>query len=102
EMPDKGIDRVPDEYARHHVNHHPLYDNQPQYPENVVWLPTGAAHGDKTGFPGNLHHGSHAHDGNNICEHCRMGFHRAQPHLEHPNMLPPVAIPCPECPSSRD
>jgi hypothetical protein len=102
EMPDKGIDRVPDEYARHHVNHHSLYDNQPQYPENVVWLPTGAAHGDKSGFPGNLIHGSHALDGNNICEHCRMGFQRAQPHLEHPNMLPPVAIPCPECPSSRD
>ncbi|KAK2412627.1 kinase superfamily with octicosapeptide/Phox/Bem1p domain-containing protein [Trifolium repens] len=102
EMPDKGIDRVPDEYARHHVNHHSLYDNQPQYPENVVWLPTGAAHGDKSGFPGNLIHGSHALDGNNICEHCRMGFQRAQPHLEHTNMLPPVAIPCPECPSSRD
>lgn len=103
EMPDKGIDRVSDEYARHHVNHHPVYDNQPQYPENVVWLPTGPAHGgDKSGFPGNVLHGSHALDGNNICEHCRMSFQRPQPHLEHPNMLPPGAIPCPECHSSRD
>ncbi|KAI5414921.1 uncharacterized protein LOC127138531 [Lathyrus oleraceus] len=103
DMPDKGIDRVSEDYARHHGNHHhPLYENQPQYPENVVWLPTGAAHGDKSGFQGNVLHSSHGHDGNNICEHCRMNFQRAQPHLEHPNMLPPVSVPCPECHSSRE
>ncbi|XP_012573381.1 uncharacterized protein [Cicer arietinum] len=101
EMPDKGTDRVSDEYARHHVNHHPMYD--PQYPENVVWMPTGAPpQGDKSGFPGNILHGSHAHDGNSICEHCRMSFQRPPPHLEHPNILPPVAIPCQECHPSMD
>lgn len=102
ELSDKCIDRVPEEYARHHVNHHPVYDNQPQYSENVVWVPTGAAHCEKSGFPTNILHGPHVLDGNSICEHCRMGFQRAQPHLEHPNILPPVANHCAECPSNRD
>ncbi|XP_061349818.1 uncharacterized protein LOC133295055 [Gastrolobium bilobum] len=105
ELPDKGIDRVSDEYARHHVNHHPVYDNQPQYSENVVWLPTGAAHGEKSGFPGNILHGPHVLDGNSICEQCRMSFPRGQPAVEHPNVsngLPLVANPCAECPSNRD
>ncbi|RDX82057.1 Serine/threonine-protein kinase STY8, partial [Mucuna pruriens] len=105
ELPDKCIDRVSEEYARHHVNHHPVYDNQPQYSENVLWMPTGAPHGEKSAFPGNILHGPHGLDGNNICEQCRMGFHRGQPHLEHSsisNGLPPVAIPCAESPTNRD
>ncbi|KAK7388479.1 hypothetical protein VNO78_23295 [Psophocarpus tetragonolobus] len=101
ELPDKCIDRVPDEYARHHVNHLPVYDNQPQYSENVMWMPTGAAHVEKSAFPGNILHGSHVLDGNNICEQCRMGFQRGNQHLEHSsisNGLPPAANPCAECP----
>ncbi|KAE9602406.1 hypothetical protein Lal_00049958 [Lupinus albus] len=97
ELPDYG---VPEEYARHHV-----YDNQPQYPENVVWVQTAAPpHGEKSGFPGNILHGSNVVDGNSICDHCRMSFPRGQPPLDLPNNisngLPPVvANPCAECPS---
>lgn len=105
ELQEKYIDRVPEDYSRHYVNHHPVYDNQPQYSDNVVWVPAGAGHGEKSGFPGNIPHGPHVLDGNSVCEHCRMGFQRGQPHLEHPtisNGLPPVANPCVECPSNRD
>ncbi|QCD80409.1 uncharacterized protein LOC114179807 [Vigna unguiculata] len=101
ELPEKCIDRGPEEYARHHVNHHPMYDNQQQYADNVFWGPTGAAHSEKTSFPGNVVHGSHVVDGNNICEQCRMGFHRGHPHLEHSNIsngFLPVANHCGECP----
>ncbi|XP_019454078.1 PREDICTED: uncharacterized protein LOC109355391 [Lupinus angustifolius] len=98
ELPDYG---VPEEYAHHHV-----YDNQPQYPDNVVWVPTAAPpHGEKSGFPGNILHGPNAVDGNSICDHCRMSFPRGQPPLDLPNNisngLPPVvANPCAECPST--
>ncbi|KAK7329824.1 hypothetical protein VNO77_24004 [Canavalia gladiata] len=105
ELPDKCIDRVPEEYTRHHINHHPVYDNQPQYSENVVWMPTGAAHGEKSAFPGNTLHSPHVLDGNSICEQCRMGFPRGQPHLEHSNIsngLPQVTNPSAECPSNTD
>lgn len=105
ELPDKCIDRVPEEYVRHHVNHHPVYDNQPQYSENVLWVPSGAAHGEKSAFTGNIIHSPHVVDGNSICEQCRMGFQRGQPHLEHShisNGLTPVANPCAECPPNRD
>ncbi|KAG4970087.1 hypothetical protein JHK85_036508 [Glycine max] len=101
ELPDKCIDRVSEEYVRHHVNHHPVYDNQLQYSENVMWVPTGAAHGEKSAFPGNILHSPHVVDGNSICEQCRMGFHRGQPHMEHSNIsngLPQAANPCAECP----
>uniref|UniRef100_A0A0R0FKH3 Protein kinase domain-containing protein n=1 Tax=Glycine max TaxID=3847 RepID=A0A0R0FKH3_SOYBN len=98
ELPDKCIDRVPEEYARHHVNHHPVYDNQPQYSENVMWMP---AHGEKSAFPGNIIHSPHVVDENSICEQCRMGFHRGQPHLEHSNIsngVSQVGNLCAECP----
>lgn len=98
DFPDYG---VPEEYARHHVYDNP---NPAQYPENVVWVPTGAAHGEKSGFPGNILHGPHVVDGNSICDRCRMSFPRGQPPLEHPNNirngLPLVANPCAECPSN--
>ncbi|OIW19439.1 hypothetical protein TanjilG_09459 [Lupinus angustifolius] len=98
ELPDYG---VPEEYARHH-----LYDNQQQYPENVVWLPTAApSHGEMSGFPGNILRGPNVVDGNSICDHCRMSFPRGQPPLELPNNIsnglsPVVANPCAECPST--
>lgn len=65
-------------------NHHPIYD-QPQFPDNLVWLPSGTIASDKSGFPGNILHGqghNNFFDGNNICEHCRSTFQRTQPHLE--------------------
>ncbi|XP_028773655.1 uncharacterized protein LOC114730716 [Neltuma alba] len=105
EIPDKCLDRMPEEYARHQVNHHPVYDNQPQYADNVVWYPTGPASSEKSGFPGNIIHGPHVVDGNSICEHCRMNFQRSQSHFEHPNInngLPLGANPCAECHSNRD
>lgn len=105
ELSDKCIDRMPEEYARHQVSHLPVYDNQPQYSDNVVWYPTGAASSEKSGFPGNIIHGPHVLDGNSICEHCRISFQRNQSHFDHPNIsngLPPVANPCAECHSNRD
>ncbi|KAF7806618.1 Serine/threonine-protein kinase CTR1 [Senna tora] len=105
ELPDKCLDRMPEEYARHQVNHHPLYDNQPQYSDNVMWFPTGAASSEKAGFPGNIIPGSHALDGNNTCEHCRISYQRGQSHFDHPsisNGLPPAVNQCSECHSNRD
>ncbi|CBI17788.3 unnamed protein product, partial [Vitis vinifera] len=102
ELPDKCIDRLPEEYSRQPVNPQAPYDHQPQASDNVVWLPTGAISSEKAGFPGSMLHGPNVFEGNSICEHCRMTFHR---HLEQPNMgngLPPVANPCAECPPGRE
>ncbi|KAI4335444.1 hypothetical protein L6164_014088 [Bauhinia variegata] len=105
DLPDKGIDGVPEDYVRHQVHHHHVFDNQPQYSENVVWLPTGAAPSEKSGFPGNILHGQNVIDGNSVCEHCRINFQRSQPHLDHPsinNGLPSIANQCGESPPNRD
>ncbi|XWS73209.1 hypothetical protein CRYUN_Cryun02cG0106900 [Craigia yunnanensis] len=87
ELPDKCLDRMPEEYVWQQLNH-PQYEHQPLFSDNVVWIPTGAISGDKTGgFPGNILHGHGVYEGNHICEHCRATFSRKQPpHLEHPNM----------------
>ncbi|KAJ7979492.1 Kinase family protein [Quillaja saponaria] len=106
DFPDKCLDRMPEEYTRQQVNHQPVYEHQPRYSENVVWLPPGAMSSEKSGFPGNILHGPNVLEGNSICEHCWMSFQRSNPHLEHPNMgngFPQVANgPCAECPSNRD
>lgn len=105
ELPEKGLDRMSEEYARQQVNHQPMHEHQPQYSENVVWVPTGARSGDKSGFTGNLFHGPSVLEGNSVCEHCRMTFHRNPPHLEQPHMgngLSQVITPCAECPQNRD
>ncbi|XP_022755398.1 uncharacterized protein LOC111303416 [Durio zibethinus] len=107
ELPDKCLDRMPEEYMRQQLNHHPQYEHQPQFSDNVVWMPTGVISGDKTSsFPGNILHGHGIFEGNNICEHCRATFCRNQPpHLEHPNMgngVPQVNNPCTECPPNRE
>lgn len=105
ELQDKCSDKVPEEFARQQVNPLPGYEHQPQYSENVGWLPTGAISGEKTGFPGNIFHTPNVLEGSSICEHCRMSFHRNQPHYEQPNMgsgLHPVANSCPECPPNRE
>ncbi|WRX34208.1 PB1 domain - like 10 [Theobroma cacao] len=107
ELPDKCLDRMPEEYVRQQLNHHPQYEHQPQFSDNVVWMPPGAISGDKAGgFPGNILHGHGVYEGNHICEHCRATFSRNQPpHLEHPNMgngVPQVNNPCAECPPNRE
>ncbi|XVF34254.1 hypothetical protein REPUB_Repub18cG0043600 [Reevesia pubescens] len=107
ELPDKCLDRMPEEYVRQQLSHHPQYEHQPQFSDNVVWMPTGAFSGDKAGgFPGNILHGHGVYEGNHICEHYRATFSRNQPpHLEHPNMgngVPQVNNPCAECPPNRE
>ncbi|KAL5773117.1 hypothetical protein ACOSQ2_013041 [Xanthoceras sorbifolium] len=99
-----GDERMPEEYSRQHVNHHPAFEHQPQFSENVVWMPPGAISGDKAGFPGNILHSHNVFDGNGICEHCRLTFHRNQLHLEQPNLgngLPHVTS-CTECLPNRE
>ncbi|KAL5549069.1 hypothetical protein UlMin_004300 [Ulmus minor] len=101
ELPDKCLDRMPEEYHRQQANHQAAYEHQPQYSENVGWLPTGTLAGEKSAFPGNLFHGPNIVEGSHICEHCRMTFQR---NFEHPNMgngLPPLP-PCAECPPNRE
>lgn len=106
ELPDKCLDRMPEEYNQHQINPHPVYDNQPQYSDNAGWYPTGASSSEKLGgFPGNIIHGPHVIDGNCICDHCRMNFHRSHSHLELLNAgngPPHVANPCAECLSNRN
>lgn len=104
ELPDKCLDRMPEEYSRQQVTQQ-SYGHQPQITDSVVWLPSGALSGEKTGFPGNVLHGPNVFEGNNICEHCRLTFQRTQPQLEQPNIgngFQQVANPCPECPPSRE
>ncbi|KAH7544629.1 hypothetical protein FEM48_Zijuj01G0005900 [Ziziphus jujuba var. spinosa] len=101
DLPDKCSDRMPEEFSRQQVSPRPSYEHQPQYSDNVGWLPSGAISGEKSGFPGNIFHTSNVVEGSSICEHCRMTFQRNQPHFEHPSMgsgLHQVANPCPDCP----
>ncbi|GLT97536.1 hypothetical protein SLE2022_150950 [Rubroshorea leprosula] len=105
EIPDKYLDRMPEEYVRQQLNPHPTYEHHPQFSDNVVWMPTGAISGDKAGFTGNVLHGLNLYEGNNVCEHCRATFNRHQPHLEHPSMgngVPQIANPCAECSPNRE
>ncbi|KAL9442453.1 hypothetical protein AB3S75_020877 [Citrus x aurantiifolia] len=100
-----GEERVPEEYARQHGNHHPTYEPQPQFSENLIWMPPGNVSGDKSGFPGNLFHGHNVFDGNGLCEHCRLTYHRNQLHLDQPNMgngLPQLPLSCAECRPNRE
>lgn len=105
DLPEKCLDRMPEEYSRQPVNHQPTYEHQAQYSENVVWVPSGAIPGDKSGFPGNIFHGTNVLEGNSVCENCRMTFHRNQSHMEQSHMgngLPQVCNPCAECPPNRE
>ncbi|XP_024025619.1 uncharacterized protein LOC21405688 isoform X1 [Morus notabilis] len=102
-VPDKCLDRMPDEYPRQQVNQQqPAFEHQHQYSENVAWLPTGALSAEKSGFPGNLFHGPNVAEGSSICEHCRMAFQR---NFKHPNVgngLHQVPNPCVDCPPNRE
>lgn len=110
EIPDKGFDRMPEEYVRpSQASHHPLYEHQAQVPDNVVWVPAGAMPPEsKGGFPGNvLHGGPGGYEGGNVCENCRGTFHRNHQLLEQPNVgnngFPPVpSAHCAQCPVNRE
>ncbi|KAH1107828.1 hypothetical protein J1N35_011596 [Gossypium stocksii] len=107
ELADKCLDRLPEEYVRQQLSHHPQYEHQPQFSDNVIWMPTGAIPGNKpAGFPSNILHGHSVYEGNHICEHCRATFSRNQtPLLEHSimgNGVPQVNSPCPECPPNHE
>ncbi|XP_061951810.1 uncharacterized protein LOC133674614 isoform X1 [Populus nigra] len=105
DLPDKGMDRMLEECARSQLNQHTPYDHQPQYSENVVWMPAGGVCGHKGGFPGNLPHGPGNFEGNIVCEHCRGPFPRNQLHFEQPSMgngVPQVANPGADCPPNRE
>ncbi|ESQ42642.1 hypothetical protein EUTSA_v10012514mg [Eutrema salsugineum] len=110
EIPDKGFDRMPEDYVRSsQASHHPLYEHQAQVPDNVVWVPAGAMPLEsKGGFPGNvLHGGPGGYEGGNICENCRVPFHRNHQPFEQLNVgnngFPPVASAhCAQCPPNRE
>lgn len=117
DFPDKSFDRMPEDYSRPQINTHSIYEQQPQYTDNVVLIPAGPVVNEKTGFPGNILQGSNVYEGNSICEHCRMTFQRnqvypesswkpgEQPHLEPPNMgngYLQVPNSCAECPPNRE
>ncbi|XP_050216302.1 uncharacterized protein LOC126667389 [Mercurialis annua] len=105
EYPERGMDRLPEEYGRSQMNHHPAYEHHTPFADNVVWMPPGPIAGDKAGFPGNLLHGHSVVEGSSSCEHCRVPFQRNQLHLEQPNIgsaFQQVANPCNECHSSRE
>ncbi|XP_039051277.1 uncharacterized protein LOC120192598 isoform X1 [Hibiscus syriacus] len=103
---DKCLDQMPEDYVRQKLNHHLQFEHQPQFSDNVSWMPTGAISGDKAGvFPANMLHGHGVYEGKTICEHCRATFSRNQPQLlEHSNMGksgPQVNSPC-ECPPNQE
>ncbi|XP_038711204.1 uncharacterized protein LOC120005571 [Tripterygium wilfordii] len=105
ELPDKCMDRMPEEYARQQVNHHATYEHQPQFSDNVAWMPAGAMSNDKGGFPGNLLHDANISEGNSFCEHCCVTFPRNQLHLEQPNIAnghPQAGTTCVECPANME
>uniref|UniRef100_A0A1J3JTQ3 Serine/threonine-protein kinase CTR1 n=1 Tax=Noccaea caerulescens TaxID=107243 RepID=A0A1J3JTQ3_NOCCA len=107
EIPDKGFDRMPEDYVRpSQASHHPFYEHQAQVPDNVVWVPAGAMPPEsKGGFPGNvLHGGQGGYEGGNVCENCRVPYHRNHQPFEQPNngFSPVPSAHCAYCPPNRD
>ncbi|CAK9325761.1 unnamed protein product [Citrullus colocynthis] len=98
DLPDKYLERMPEDYVRQQMNHQHMYEHQPQYNENIVWLPNGTT-SEESGFPGNILHGHGVLDGNSSCEHCRANFHRYQTHMEQANTI--NGLP-PEYPQNRE
>lgn len=112
-------ERVPEEYGRQQANYQQQYDQQPQYSDNVVWLPSGSMPVDKGGFSGNILQRPNVFEGNGVCENCRMVLqrkpssvdsqwnHDEQPQMESLNVgngLPPIQVrnPCMECVPNRE
>ncbi|XP_023537262.1 uncharacterized protein LOC111798390 [Cucurbita pepo subsp. pepo] len=98
EFPDKYLERMPEDYARQQMTHQHMYEHQPLYNENVVWMPNGTIT-EKSGFPGNILHGHGVPDANSSCEKCRANFHRYQTPVEQATML--NGLP-PEYPQNRE
>ncbi|XP_057767266.1 uncharacterized protein LOC130987675 [Salvia miltiorrhiza] len=111
------FDRVPEDYNRPPINNHSIYEQQPQYADNVVLIPAGSVVNEKAGFVGNMLQGSNVYEGNSVCDHCRMPFQRnqiypdsswkpgEQSHLEPTNMgngYLQIPNSCAECPRNRD
>ncbi|CAI9098546.1 OLC1v1035215C1 [Oldenlandia corymbosa var. corymbosa] len=107
EFSDRSFDRPETQ-----MNHHPHYEHQHQFSDNLAVFPS-----EKAGFPGNILHGVNVLEGNSVCEHCRVNFQRNQVfadahwkpgehhHLEPPNVgngLHHVATACAECPPNRE
>ncbi|KAL1553853.1 hypothetical protein AAHA92_14475 [Salvia divinorum] len=103
------FDRVPEDYNRPPINNHSMYEQQPQYADNMVLIPPGSV--------GNMLQGSNVYDGNSVCDHCRVPFQRnqvyhdsswkpgEQSHLEPPNVgngYLHVPNSCSDCPRHRD
>ncbi|KAK6151502.1 hypothetical protein DH2020_014137 [Rehmannia glutinosa] len=107
---DKSFERVPEDYNRPPINTHSIYEQQPQYSDNVVLIPAGPVVNEKAGFPGNILQGSNVYEGNSICENCRMTFQRNQVYPEQPHVEPTsvgngylhVPNSCAECPPNRE
>ncbi|XP_075492488.1 LOW QUALITY PROTEIN: RAF-like serine/threonine-protein kinase 24 [Primulina tabacum] len=71
-----------EDYSRAPVNTQFIYEQPPQYSDNVVLIPTGSAVNEKDGFPGNILQGSSTYEGNSICENCRMNFPKSKVYPE--------------------
>ncbi|KAL3819539.1 hypothetical protein ACJIZ3_005444 [Penstemon smallii] len=81
------------------MNTHFVYEQQPQYPDNVVLIPTCSVVNERPGFPGNVLQGPpNVYEGKSICEHCRMSFHRNQ---EPPPNMGNGYHSCAECHTNR-
>lgn len=119
EMPDKCVDRMPDDATTlQQVNSQIPFDPQQQYSDNVAWVPTGGMPPmDRAGFPGNILNGHSVLDRPSVCEQCKMTFQRnptssdyhwkaeGQCHVEQStvaNGFPHVGNQCVECLPNRE
>ncbi|XP_021755384.1 uncharacterized protein LOC110720641 [Chenopodium quinoa] len=117
EVPDKCVDRMPDESSLQQGNGQIPFDPQQQYSDNVAWMPPGGMPVDRGGFPGNILNGHSVLDRPSVCENCKMTFQRnpaasdyhwrpeGQGHVEQSavaNGYPHVANQCVECFPKRE
>lgn len=101
EIPDRYIDRMPEDSHSQHINSHIPFEHHPQYAEQVTW----------GGYPGNILNGHTIGNGPSVCEHCKTAFQRNpsssdfHSHVEQSaatNGLPQVISPCVECHPNRE
>ncbi|KAH6794456.1 hypothetical protein C2S52_004933, partial [Perilla frutescens var. hirtella] len=106
----ENFDRLPEDYNRPPMSTHSIYEQQPQYTDNVLLFPAASVVNENTGFIGNMLQGSNAYDGNSICEQCRIPYQRNQVSSWKPDEQPPnmgngyLQVPhsCAECPPNRE
>lgn len=89
--------RFTDDYVRQAPGYQ-LHHHDAPCVENLAWIPTGTAIQEISGFPTTLEHSNTMTEGNNVCDHRLMAFHRSRstisgtclkhglPHLDHPNI----------------